>query len=60
VSHQKEPTLKELDPILVEACIKMANIVMAIKKEDVIELVTDFMEGTPVANKLKEYKDKRK
>jgi hypothetical protein len=60
VAHQKESPLKELEPILVEACIKMANIGMALKKEDVIELAMDFMEGTPVADKLKEFKDKRK
>jgi hypothetical protein len=60
IAHQKESPLKDLEPLLVDACIKMANIGMALKKEDVIELAMDFMEGTPVADKLKEYKDKRK
>jgi hypothetical protein len=60
VAHQKESPLKELEPLLVDACIKMANIGMALKKEDVIELAMDFIEGTHVAEKLKKYKEKRK
>jgi hypothetical protein len=40
--------------------MKMANIGMALKKEDVIKLAMDFMEGTPVADKVKKFEEKRK
>jgi hypothetical protein len=52
--------LKNVEPILVEYCIRLARIGNALNKDQVISLAEDVIHGTSIANDLAKFKTARK
>jgi Tc5 transposase DNA-binding domain len=59
IAHQKVSPLEELEPLIVEWCIRLARIGQPLNKRDVMELSTELIRGTKYAEKLKAFKKKR-
>jgi hypothetical protein len=58
-AHQKVSPLACIEPLIVEWCLKMATIGIALNKKNVLELVTELIAGTEASKKLEEFKKKR-
>lgn len=58
-AHQKVSPLLEVEPIIVEYCIELANIGEALTKESVIELMEETIKGTKYEEALKNFKMSR-
>jgi hypothetical protein len=52
--------LKNVEPIIVEYCVRLARIGNALNKDQVISLAEDVIHGTSIANDLAKFKSDRK
>jgi hypothetical protein len=43
VAHQQVSPLHEMEPLIIEWCMRMAKIEMALTKENVVELVMELI-----------------
>jgi hypothetical protein len=59
IPHQKTSPIEEIEPLLVEWCVKMAKIGHALTRRDVMELATELIEGTKFADELVKFKESR-
>jgi Tc5 transposase DNA-binding domain len=59
VPHQKVSPIKEIEPLLVEWCVKMARIGHALTRQDVMKLASELIEGTKFADELVKFKENR-
>jgi hypothetical protein len=57
--HQQISPLADIEPLIVEWCLRMARIGMALTKSNVVALATDLIAGTVHARKLKRFKKKK-
>ena len=60
VLHQRTSPLVEIEPLILEYCIKLAEIGSALTRSEVIALTKEIIEGTIYEQKILEYKLKRK
>jgi hypothetical protein len=58
-AHQKVSPLACIEPLIVEWCLKMATIGIALHKKNVFELVNELIAGTEASKTLEEFKKKR-
>ena len=59
-AHQRKSPLEEIERVVVDACIKLAEIGNALTKYAVISLMEEIIEGTEYEQHLLDYKTKRK
>jgi Tc5 transposase DNA-binding domain len=59
-SHQKSSPVAEIEPVLVEWCLMLANMGNPLTRETMIKLANEIIDGTVHSHCLSEYKTKRK
>jgi Tc5 transposase DNA-binding domain len=56
---QKMSPIEEIEPLIVEWCVKLAKMGKPLTRNDVIELASEIIEGTKYTDNLIKFKDKR-
>jgi hypothetical protein len=59
ISKHRQSPLLEIEPLIVEWCLKMAKIGMALNRENVIDLTSELIQGTEFEKKFKDFKKVR-
>jgi hypothetical protein len=60
INKMRIPVLNNLEPLIVQWCIKMSQIVISLTRENVKAIVNDMITGTSFETQFKEYNKKCK